>query len=79
MRPLVCAVVQRGGRGVKTFLCPLFRSVPAEGLCLDADMVRIDGELENFVWYVPIRAQATDRQLICEGAALVCHLPDIFV
>jgi hypothetical protein len=79
MRPLVCAVAPRGSKGAKTFLVPLFRSIPHPDYVLESDQKRIDGEVGNFVWYVPIQTNVPDRQLICEGAALICHLPSTFV
>jgi hypothetical protein len=57
----------------------MFRSVPHPDFSLKSDQERIDGEVGNFVWYVPISTAVGDRQLICEGTALICHMPSVFV
>ncbi|OHT00199.1 Dynein heavy chain family protein [Tritrichomonas foetus] len=78
MPSLCCTVVKRTSKVVRAFQCPLFISMPMQDFILDCQKERIDGEIRNFVWYIPIPSETTDKQCITEGTFLICHVPDIF-
>jgi hypothetical protein len=78
MEPMVMTVVQRAMRPMKSFLCPMFRSVPMKEYALESDVERVDGEVGSFVWYVPLRAKGIDKHLVSEGTCLICHMPEVF-
>ena len=82
MPPLACTVVKRASKVVRAFQCPLFLSVPLrdsrDEFMLKRQKERIDGEVNNLVYYVPIQSDLTDKQCVIEGTCLVCHMPDVF-
>ena len=81
MPTLVVSVVKRTQRNTSSrpFLCPLFYSVPDKRLMLKKEKIRVDGELENFVRYIPICSDVSDRTLVTTGTALICHLNEKFI
>ena len=79
MPPLVIKQTNRIPRGDgRMFMCPLFKSSPSADLCTSEDRVRIDGEIENFIKYIPVTTDVTDKYLIAAGTAFVCHIPEEF-
>ena len=60
------------------FLCPLFKSLPNKKFCLKTDLIRIDGEIDNFIRYIPLKSDISDKFLITSNTSLICHIPEIF-
>lgn len=82
MPSLCCFATKRTTKTTKVFQCPLFTSLPQHDenneFMLSQQKERFDGEINNFVWYIPLKTDITDKQCMTEGTCLICHLPDIF-
>lgn len=73
---VTCYTVPKETHQQKVFLCPMFNSPPAATMALKRDMDRIDGETRNFIWYIPVATNLTDRYLISNNTSFVCKIPE---
>lgn len=61
-----------------TFEIPIYRSLPMNGIALNHDMKRTDGELNNYVYSIHMKSKLSERTLIANGTAIICHVSDKF-
>jgi hypothetical protein len=73
-----CSPVKATAKFSHVFMCPVFRSLPGDSFMLTSDKDLINGELDNLQWYIPLKTEIIDPQLIATGVCIVCHLPDNF-
>jgi septal ring factor EnvC (AmiA/AmiB activator) len=59
------------------YMCPMFRTPQVAEFTLPSDMKRIDGELENFIIYVPVASKLGERFLVANGTSFVCQIPQL--
>jgi len=75
---LICYVSKKNNKKDTMYLCPMFRSLPSQEYCLESDLIRKDGEIENFIRYIPIKSDVSDKHLISAGTSIICQMPDSF-
>ena len=78
MPPLCISLVKRTQKESGFYMCPMFKSAPSSDNCSKNDRIRIDGEINNFIRYIPVKTDEVDKQLIASGTCFVCHPPQSF-
>lgn len=65
--------------GQKMFMMPIFRTIPSPEYSLKSDLKRTDGDTDNFIWYMPIQASASDKYFVANGSCIICQIPNLFI
>ena len=79
VQKLYANVVNKIQKGQKIFLCPIFSTLPSSEFALKSDMHRTDGDTDNFICYIPLISNVSDKYLIANNACIVCQIPNIFM
>jgi hypothetical protein len=56
------------------FMCPILRALPTTHTIEEY----VDGEPKNVLWYVPLRTDNSQIELMAHATSLVCALPDAY-
>lgn len=79
VQKLYANIVQKVQKSQKFFMCPIFRNLPSTEFALKSDLHRTDGDTDNFICYLPLKSNASDKYLIANSACIVCQIPNIFM
>lgn len=78
---LLCTVTKSVPRNsATTFMCPLYRTFFVDSLHSRHSINSyVDGQDENLIWYVPLRTDNSQSELIANGTSMLCVLPEQFM
>lgn len=77
---VVCSLTKAAKSSNFVFMCPLYRTFYVDSKTSRNNLFDyVDGQSENLIWYIPMRTESPQAELITNGTSLVCVLPEQFI
>ncbi|OHS99158.1 Dynein heavy chain family protein [Tritrichomonas foetus] len=75
---ILCSVSKAVQRGKDYYMCPLYRTLYIDHNSRQSVQNYTDGQADNLIWYVSLRSDCSQVELITNHTSLVCVMPEQF-